>query len=80
MCDIIFDQSARSIFAHCQALAFFRLLLIVSILYNKKKITSPHEIRNFSSSVEIFQSFAALSREIFFNTRREISYLFRAAT
>ena len=24
---------------------------------------------------EIFHSFAALSREIFFNTRREISYL-----
>ena len=32
------------------------------------------EIRNFSSSVEkIFHSFAALTREIFFNTRREIS-------
>ena len=37
------------------------------------------EIRNFSSRVEkIFHSFAALTREIFFNTRREISYL-RAA-
>ena len=34
------------------------------------------EIRNFSSRVEkIFHSFAALTREIFFNTRREISYL-----
>ena len=33
------------------------------------------EIRNFSSRVEkIFHSFAALTREIFFNTRREISY------
>ena len=37
------------------------------------------EIRDFSSRVEkIVQSFAALTREIFFNTRREISYL-RAA-
>ena len=37
------------------------------------------EIRNFSSHVEkIFHSFAALTREICFNTRREISYL-RAA-
>ena len=34
------------------------------------------EIRNFSSCVEkIFHSFAALAREIFFNTRRETSYL-----
>ena len=32
------------------------------------------EIQNFSSRVEkIFHSFAALTREIFFNTRREIS-------
>ena len=37
------------------------------------------EIRNFSSRVEkIFHSLAALTREIFFSTRREISYL-RAA-
>ena len=37
------------------------------------------EIRNFSSRVEkIFHSFAAFTREIFFNTRREISDL-RAA-
>ena len=37
------------------------------------------EIQNFSSRVQkIFHSFAALTREIFFNTRREISYL-RAA-
>ena len=37
------------------------------------------EIRNFSSRVEkIFHFFAALIREIFFNTQREISYL-RAA-
>ena len=37
------------------------------------------EIQNFSSPVEkIFHSFAVLTREIFFNTRREISY-FRAA-
>ena len=54
MCDIIFDQSARSIFARYQAL-----------VYNK--YTWRLEIRNFSSHVEIF-----------FNTRREISYL-RAA-
>ena len=34
------------------------------------------EIRNFSSRVEkMFHSFVALTREIFFNTRREISYL-----
>ena len=34
------------------------------------------EIRNLSSRVEkIFHSLAALTREIFFNTRREISYL-----
>ena len=37
------------------------------------------EIRNFSSLVEkIFHSFATLTREIFFNSRREILYL-RAA-
>ena len=37
------------------------------------------EIRNFSSRVEkIFHAFAALTHEIFFNTRREILYL-RAA-
>ena len=37
------------------------------------------EIRNFSSPVEkIFHLFAAHTREIFFNTRREISY-FHAA-
>ena len=37
------------------------------------------EIRNFSSHVEkIFHSFAARTREIYFNTRREFSYL-RAA-
>ena len=34
------------------------------------------EIRNFSSRVEkIFHSLAALTRERFFNTRKEISYL-----
>ena len=34
------------------------------------------ETQNFSSRVEkIFHSFTALSREIFFNTLREISYL-----
>ena len=34
------------------------------------------EIWNFSSRVEkIFHSVAALTREIFFNTRREILYL-----
>ena len=34
------------------------------------------EIRNFSSCVEkIFHLFAVPTREIFFNTRREISYL-----
>ena len=36
------------------------------------------EIQNFSSRVEyiiIIHSFAALTREIFFNTQREISYL-----
>ena len=33
------------------------------------------EIRNFSSRVEeIFHLFAALTREIFFSTRREILY------
>ena len=37
------------------------------------------EKRNFSSRVEkIFHSFRTLTREIFFNIRREISYL-RAA-
>ena len=37
------------------------------------------EIRNFSSLVEkIFHSFATPTREIFFNTRREILYV-RAA-
>ena len=37
------------------------------------------EIRNVSSRIgKIFHSFAALTREIIFNTRREISYL-RAA-
>ena len=34
------------------------------------------EIRNFSSDVEeVFHSFAVLTREIFFNTPKEISYL-----
>ena len=34
------------------------------------------EEQNISSSVEkIFHSFAALTCEIFFNTRREISYV-----
>ena len=34
------------------------------------------EIQNFSSRVEkIFHSFGALTREIFFNAQREISYL-----
>ena len=34
------------------------------------------EIQNFSSHVKkIFHSFAALTREIFFNTQREILYL-----
>ena len=34
------------------------------------------EIQNFSSHVEkVFHSFAALTREIFFNTSKEISYL-----
>ena len=37
------------------------------------------EIQNFSSHVEkIFHSLAALTREIFFNTQTEISYLFAA--
>ena len=30
------------------------------------------EMRNFPSRVELFHPFAALTREIFFNTRREI--------
>ena len=34
------------------------------------------EIQNFSSHVEeVFHSFAVLTREIFFNTPKEISYL-----
>jgi len=37
------------------------------------------EIRNFSSRVEkIFHLLAALTRETFYNTRREISYLHAA--
>ena len=37
------------------------------------------EIQNFSSRVEkIFDSFAALIRDIVFNTRREVSYLHAA--
>ena len=63
MCDIIFDQSARNIFARCQALVDF---IYLRILHNKKKITwSLGDIK-----VHVFHSFAALTHEIFFNTER----------
>ena len=46
-------------------------------VYPKNKTLHGHlKIQNFSSSVEkIFHSFAVLTLQIFFNTRREISYL-----
>ena len=45
-------------------------------LSDQKTISGRLEIRNFSSRVKkIFHLFAALTRDIFFNTRREISYL-----
>ena len=44
-------------------------------LSDQKTISGRLEIRNFSSRVKkIFHLFAALTRDIFFNTRREISY------
>ena len=48
----------------------------ISVYIINRTLYTRLEIRNFSSRVEkIFHSFAALTREIFFNTRREISYL-----
>ena len=44
-------------------------------LSDQKTISGRLEIRNFSSRVKkIFHLFPALTRDIFFNTRREISY------
>ena len=51
----------------------------IGVYIIKRTLHGRLEIRNFSSRVEkIFHSFAALTREIFFNTRRGILYL-RAA-
>ena len=53
-------------------------LVVHWCLYNRT-LHGPLEIENFSSRVEkIFHSFAALTHEIFFDTRREISYLHAA--
>ena len=50
----------------------------IGVYIIKRTLHGRLEIRNFSSRVEkIFHSFAALTREIFFNTRTEISYLAR---
>ena len=49
---------------------FIRVYIINRTLHGRS------ETRHFSSGVEkIFHTFAALTREIFFNTRREMSYL-----
>ena len=51
----------------------------IGVYIRNRTLHGPLEIRIFSSRVEkIFYSFAALTRKIFFNTPREISYL-RAA-
>ena len=47
----------------------------IGVYIIKRTLYGRLEIRNFSSRVEkIFHSFAALTREIFFNTQREISF------
>ena len=52
---------------------------LVFIIIINRTLHGCLEIRNFSSHVEkIFHSFAALSREIFFNMWREILYLLAA--
>ena len=48
----------------------------ISVYIINRTLYTRLEIRKFSSRVEkIFHSFAAITRKIFFNTRREISYL-----
>ena len=54
------------------------LLVVHWCLYNRT-LHGHLEIQNFSSRVEkIFHSFTGLTHEIFFDTRREISYLHAA--
>ena len=57
---------------HCSEMVWYFIGV-----YPKNKALHGHlKIKNFSSSVEkIFHSFAVLTLKIFFNTRREISYL-----
>ena len=52
------------------------VLYFIGVYIINSTLNGRLEIRNFSSHVEkIFHSFAALTREIFFNTQREILYL-----
>ena len=49
---------------------------VIGVYIMNRTLHGQLEIQNFSSHVEkIFHSFAALTREIFFNTQREILYL-----
>ena len=52
------------------------VLYFIGVYIINRTLHGRLEIWNFSSRIEkIFHSFAALTREIFFNTRRESSYL-----
>ena len=52
------------------------VLYFIGVYIINRTLNGRLEIRNFSSHVEkIFHSFAVLTREIFFNTQREILYL-----
>ena len=52
------------------------VLYFIGVYIINRTLNGRLEIRNFSSHVEkIFHLFAALTREIFFNTQREILYL-----
>ena len=73
----LLNSDSRSIY-HCRfhlvkSLRYFQVSTFILVyhkaLFSKKKYMAPAEIRKFSSSVEKRTS------EIFFNTKREISYL-----
>ena len=52
------------------------VLYFIGVYIINRTLHGRLEIQNFFSCVEkIFHSFTALTREIFFNTRRESSYL-----
>ena len=69
MSEIYFQQEKRN----------FMVWYFIDVYIINRKLHVRLEIRNFSSLVEkIFHSFATPTREIFFNTRREILYLLAA--